>query len=168
MRNQRHTFSISGLCGVSVRLAAALTVAGAVAGGCAANTPRSRPVASGPIAPMALDVTPAYVPPASPLLPPAAGPETTAAYTPGSIYTETPASPASPKAHVRLADASAAEPRIARGSKGGSKYIVQKGDTFYRIARDQYGDGKQWTKIAAANPEIAPNSLKVGQKLNVP
>lgn len=45
---------------------------------------------------------------------------------------------------------------------------MQKGDTFYRIARDQYGDGKQWTKIAAANPEIAPNSLKVGQKLNVP
>jgi 5'-nucleotidase len=47
-------------------------------------------------------------------------------------------------------------------------YTVQKGDTLWRIATNQYGDGKQWQKIAAANPGVTPQSLKVGQVLTIP
>ena len=52
-------------------------------------------------------------------------------------------------------------------STGGS-YTVKKGDTLYGIARQKYGDGKQWKKIAAANPGVTASSLKVGQTLVIP
>jgi 5'-nucleotidase len=51
---------------------------------------------------------------------------------------------------------------------GGSSYTVQKGDTLYKIARERYGDGKQWQKIVAANPGVSPGTLKVGQKIAIP
>jgi len=49
-----------------------------------------------------------------------------------------------------------------------SAYVVKKGDTLYRIAKSRYGDGKQWQRIAAANPGVSPSSLHVGQKLLMP
>ena len=49
-----------------------------------------------------------------------------------------------------------------------SAYTVKKGDTLYRIAKSKYGDGKQWQRIAAANPGVSPSSLHVGQKLLMP
>ncbi len=50
----------------------------------------------------------------------------------------------------------------------GGKYTVQKGDTLFKIAREHYGDGKQWNRIAAANPGLTPQSLKAGQKIVIP
>jgi len=51
----------------------------------------------------------------------------------------------------------------------GGTYVVQKGDTLYKIALDKYGDAKQWKKIAAANPEVPASGLiKPGQKLVIP
>jgi len=50
----------------------------------------------------------------------------------------------------------------------GSSYTVKRGDTLYSIARRSYGDGKQWQKIASANPGVRPESLKVGQTLQIP
>lgn len=50
----------------------------------------------------------------------------------------------------------------------GGKYTVQKGDTLFRIAKEKYGDGKQWTRIAQANPGLSPSTLKVGQKIVIP
>jgi 5'-nucleotidase len=47
-------------------------------------------------------------------------------------------------------------------------YTVRKGDTLYGIARNKYGDGKQWTRIASANPGLRPETLKVGQQIMVP
>jgi 5'-nucleotidase len=55
----------------------------------------------------------------------------------------------------------------ASASMGGN-YTVRKGDTLYSIARQRYGDGKQWTKIASANPGVRPETLKVGQTLIIP
>ena len=51
-------------------------------------------------------------------------------------------------------------------SSGG--YQVRKGDTLYGIAKNKYGDGKQWTRIASANPGLRPETLKVGQTIMVP
>ena len=55
----------------------------------------------------------------------------------------------------------------APGAAGGS-YTVKKGDTLYSIARTRYGDGKQWQKIASANPGLRPETLKVGQTITIP
>lgn len=50
----------------------------------------------------------------------------------------------------------------------GGSYVVKKGDTLYSIARSHYGDGKQYTKIVAANPGVSARSLKAGQTLTLP
>ncbi|MDB5300904.1 MAG: hypothetical protein JWO87_2567 [Phycisphaerales bacterium] len=60
----------------------------------------------------------------------------------------------------------AAAPTAVAGA--GSSYTVKKGDTLFHIAKDKYGDGKQWTKIASANPGLSPATLKVGQTLTIP
>ena len=55
----------------------------------------------------------------------------------------------------------------AAPSAGGT-YTVKKGDTLYGIARAHYGDGKQWQRIADANPGLSPSSLKAGQTISIP
>jgi 5'-nucleotidase / UDP-sugar diphosphatase len=50
----------------------------------------------------------------------------------------------------------------------GSTYTVQKGDTLFKIARAKYGDPAAVKKIQAANPGLNPNSIKAGQKINLP
>jgi 5'-nucleotidase/UDP-sugar diphosphatase len=47
-------------------------------------------------------------------------------------------------------------------------YTIKKGDTLYSIARNTYGDGKQWQRIASANPGINPHKLRVGQTIVLP
>jgi nucleoid-associated protein YgaU len=48
------------------------------------------------------------------------------------------------------------------------RYTIKKGDTLYSIARSRYGDGKQWSRIAQANPGIDPQKLAVGQVITIP
>lgn len=50
----------------------------------------------------------------------------------------------------------------------GKTYLVKRGDTLFRIAKEQYGSGSQWKRIAAANPGLTPATLKAGQKLLMP
>ena len=56
----------------------------------------------------------------------------------------------------------------AATAMAGGSYTVKKGDTLYGIARQRYGDGKQWTRIAEANPGLRPETLKVGQTIALP
>lgn len=95
--------------------------------------------------------TPAYVAPSTPpaYLPPAT-PVTT-----DPVVTQSPTLAAS-----AVADAGT--------SAGSSNYTVQHGDTLFRIAKQHYGDGKQWTRIANANPGLTPAKLKAGQKIVLP
>jgi 5'-nucleotidase len=73
---------------------------------------------------------------------------------PGPAVTQTPAVTTTPTAPT--------------AASNGNSYTVQKGDTLYGIARQRYGDGKQWQKIASANPGVSPSSLKVGQTILIP
>lgn len=57
-------------------------------------------------------------------------------------------------------------PAVGSGTTG--TYTVQSGDSFSTIARKVYGNANLWSKIAAANPGVNPNRLKVGQILKVP
>jgi len=59
-------------------------------------------------------------------------------------------------------------PTTPAPSAVGGKYTVQKGDTLWKIATSQYGDGKQWQRIAAANPGLSPETLKAGQTIAIP
>ncbi|MBW4598397.1 MAG: LysM peptidoglycan-binding domain-containing protein [Calothrix sp. FI2-JRJ7] len=47
-------------------------------------------------------------------------------------------------------------------------YTVQAGDTLFKIAESFYGDGNLWGKSSAANGNIAPETLQVGQVLQIP
>jgi len=50
----------------------------------------------------------------------------------------------------------------------GNTYVIQKGDTLFKIARAKYGDASAVKKIKEANPGLDPNHIKVGQKINLP
>lgn len=47
-------------------------------------------------------------------------------------------------------------------------YTIKKGDTLFSIAKANYGSGRDWQKIVAANPGLEPNKLKVGQQIVIP
>ena len=38
-------------------------------------------------------------------------------------------------------------------------YVVQKGDSLYKIARRFYGDGAMWTTLYEKNAEVVPHPL---------
>jgi 5'-nucleotidase/UDP-sugar diphosphatase len=76
--------------------------------------------------------------------------------------------PAPPVVPETLTVTSTATPASGTIAAAGGKYKVKKGDTLYGIARTTYGDGKQWQRIASANPGLSPTSLKVGQVIVVP
>jgi 5'-nucleotidase / UDP-sugar diphosphatase len=85
------------------------------------------------------------------------------------------APPSSTAQPVTYDAASSATPMPAGGNGGavgspvsGQSYVVKRGDTLYGIARRAYGDGKQWQRIAAANPGLSPQSLRVGQTIVLP
>lgn len=53
---------------------------------------------------------------------------------------------------------------------GSTVYEVQSGDTLWRIARAQYGDGELYLRIFEANRGIlaSPERIEPGQKLVIP
>lgn len=55
-------------------------------------------------------------------------------------------------------------------TKGGKTYTVQKGDSLWRIAKKEYGDGCKWPIIYKANQDKLkdPNMIYPGQKINLP
>jgi len=53
-------------------------------------------------------------------------------------------------------------------SGAGKTYVVKKGDTLWAIAQRTYGDGKQYRKIVAANPNIKGDRVMTGQKIVLP
>jgi LysM repeat protein len=50
-------------------------------------------------------------------------------------------------------------------------HVVQAGDDLWSLAERYYGDGRDWRKIAAANPTVltgGPDRLQVGWRLRIP
>lgn len=52
----------------------------------------------------------------------------------------------------------------------GEVYVVQTGDSLWKIAAKFYGDGHKWRRIYEANQEVlrAPGKIYAGQKLIIP
>ncbi len=55
-------------------------------------------------------------------------------------------------------------------SGGPRTYVVKKGDSLSKIAKEFYKDAKQWKKIYQANTDQIknPDLIKPGQKLIIP
>jgi len=49
-------------------------------------------------------------------------------------------------------------------------YVVKKGDTLSKIAKEYYGDASLYPQIFEANRDVLkdPNKIQVGQKLRIP
>jgi 5'-nucleotidase/UDP-sugar diphosphatase len=84
---------------------------------------------------------------------------------PTAAVTKVSTPPAQPTPSVKTADES-----LEPASAAGRTYIVQKGDTLYKIAKKFYGDGSKWKKIWEANRNRVPdpNRLKEGTRLIIP
>ncbi|RAX39978.1 5'-nucleotidase C-terminal domain-containing protein [Rhizobium tropici] len=104
--------------------------------------PKSDPAASTPATAAPAAETPATSAPAT-SAPAATTPETTA---PAAAASEPPKTPTTtPTTHVIVA-----------------------GDTLWDIAKTYYGNANQWHKLVAANRNIKPHHLTIGEKLRVP
>lgn len=62
---------------------------------------------------------------------------------------------------------------IADGSQVGGDdefYVIQKGDTLWKIAEKAYGNGSKYTKIVEVNREVIKNADLIfpGQKIRIP
>lgn len=77
--------------------------------------------------------------------------------------TPMPAAPATPAYEAPVVTQAPAAPAAAAGS-----YTVKKGDTLFGIARQHYGSGAQWQRIANANPGLTPATLKAGTTIAIP
>jgi len=69
-----------------------------------------------------------------------------------------PAPPAKPAAQT-AAPAPAAAP---------STYTIKRGDNFWNIAKQVYGKGSDWKKLAAANPRMIVEKLPIGSEMTIP
>ena len=72
--------------------------------------------------------------------------------------TETPLTPAPAAPRTELVDHA-------------PRHVVQAGDDLWSLAERYYGDGRDWRKIAAANPTVltgGPDRLQVGWRLKIP
>lgn len=49
-----------------------------------------------------------------------------------------------------------------------TEYTVVAGDSLWKIAVAQYGDGYKWTEISKANKLVNPNIIHPGNKLSLP
>ncbi|MBB4401913.1 MULTISPECIES: 5'-nucleotidase C-terminal domain-containing protein [Rhizobium/Agrobacterium group] len=128
----------------------------AVAAYITANSPY-KPYTDGRIS----EVTPAgYVAPAKPAAP------APAATAPAPAATPAPA-PSAPAATAPAATAPATTTPAAAAAAA-SKYVVEKGDSLWKIAAEKYGDGALWSRIAKANTLKQPNHIEIGEELELP
>jgi LysM repeat protein len=62
-------------------------------------------------------------------------------------------------------------PRARRTDDDDHRHVVQAGDDLWSLAERYYGDGRDWRKIAAANPTVltgGPDRLQIGWRLKIP
>ena len=48
------------------------------------------------------------------------------------------------------------------------EYVVQPDDSMWTIAQRWFGDPTRWREIASGNPDINPDRLRVGQRIQLP
>lgn len=80
-----------------------------------------------------------------------------------------PRAVARPVARKARSRRSAARVVFASANTSSDVLVVQRGDSLWKIAQREFGDGRMWTVLWQANPEIAdPNLIYKGQALRRP
>jgi len=84
--------------------------------------------------------------------------------TPGSGSNTTTTTPSNPTGSNTSTPAG--NTTVATG--GEQTHVVKKGETMESIAKTYYGSGTKWQVIAKANPQVEPQSMRIGAKLRIP
>ncbi|WFP78398.1 5'-nucleotidase C-terminal domain-containing protein [Mesorhizobium sp. WSM4906] len=116
------------------------------------------------------ETAPAIAEPAMPALPSNSG---DIAGTPPTVPAETaPAAPAAEPAKPAETTAPApAEAKPAQASAATSpetSHVIAAGDTYWDLAKKNYGDGAKWKLISEANKDYRPRRLPLGATLTIP
>lgn len=70
---------------------------------------------------------------------------------------------------ARRAQARRANPGVVNVATSYDVLVVNRGDSLWKIAQREFGDGRMWVALWQANPDIAdPNLIYAGQSLNRP
>lgn len=86
---------------------------------------------------------------------------------PGTAFTAPPVLAPPAAAAALVAEAPHVTETPAPPAAGGA-YTVKKGDTLFGIARQFYGHGGRWQRIAGANPGLSAATLQAGTTIAVP
>ena len=65
------------------------------------------------------------------------------------------------EAYVDASEPYVAAPEPGRRATSGTRYTVKKGESLWSIAQTRYGSGQKWKVIAAANPSIDPDRIRL-------
>ena len=60
------------------------------------------------------------------------------------------------------------EPEVIAEPTPVRTYTIKKGDNFWKIAKDVYGDPMRMADIEKANPNINPKKLQIGDEIVLP
>lgn len=72
------------------------------------------------------------------------------------------------KIPVNTEKKSTAAPAAPAVARSGRSYQIQDGDSLWRIASDQLGDGTRWKEIESANPGVNLQVLSIGKVIQLP
>ncbi len=61
-----------------------------------------------------------------------------------------------------------ADPARAKKVSAARTYVVKRGDSLWKIATNELGDGKRWPEIVDRNPNLDPDRLAEGRVLELP
>ncbi|MDX8511867.1 5'-nucleotidase C-terminal domain-containing protein [Mesorhizobium captivum] len=64
--------------------------------------------------------------------------------------------------------APAAEPAKPAGTSPETSHVIAAGDTYWDLAKTNYGDGTKWRLISEANKDYRPRRLPLGATLTIP
>ncbi|ENN87386.1 putative 5'-nucleotidase protein [Rhizobium freirei PRF 81] len=135
----------------------------AAAEGTAASPAATAPASSAPSVTTPSTSMPANPTPAPPV--PAKSDPTKSTSATSAPAAETPATPA---AAATAPAAAAPQAAASEPPKTPTTHVVVAGDTLWGLAKTYYGSANQWRKLLAANRNIKPRHLPVGEKLRIP
>ncbi len=79
-----------------------------------------------------------------------------------------PADPRHGQTPPTITEASSSTAKPATGTAGAKPYHVRKGDTYWKIAAEQLGNGHRWKEIEKLNPGQDRTKLKPSQVIKIP
>jgi nucleoid-associated protein YgaU len=83
------------------------------------------------------------------------------------IENRTPESPATSEPEVVITTPS--DTNRTPSTVPTTDYIIEDGDSFWKIAQEELGDGNRYTEILDLNPDISENqTLIIGTKIKIP